>query len=159
MDSAKGMNEHVTWGQTLYGLIGIQAVNWWSEVKWKLLGCVQLFATPYSPWNSLGQNSGVGSLSPLQGIYPTQGSNPGLPYCRWILYQLSHKGSPRILEWVAYLFSSGSSNPGIEMRFPALQADSLPTELSGDDDEFQLFLLWCVFMPTHPSPCYIYSWT
>ena len=55
----------------------------------------------YSPWNSLGQNTGVGSLSLLQGIFPTQGSNPGLPHCRWILHQLSHKRSPRILEWVA----------------------------------------------------------
>ena len=65
----------------------------------------------YSPWNFPGQNTGVGSLSLLQGIFPTQGSNPGLPLCRWILYQLSHKGSPRILEWVAYPFSSGSSQP------------------------------------------------
>ena len=65
----------------------------------------------YSPWNSLGQNTGVGSLSLLQGIFPTQGSNPGVPHCRWILYQLSHKGSPRILEWVAYPFSKGSSQP------------------------------------------------
>ena len=48
----------------------------------------------YSPWNSPGQNTGVGSLSPLQGIFPTQGSNPDLPHCRRILYQLSHKGSP-----------------------------------------------------------------
>ena len=44
----------------------------------------------YSPWNSPGQNTGVGSLSLLQGICLTQGSNPGLPYCRWILYQLSY---------------------------------------------------------------------
>ena len=51
----------------------------------------------YSPWNSPGQNTEVGSLSLLQGIFPTQGSNPGLPHCRQILYQLSHKGSPRIL--------------------------------------------------------------
>ena len=63
----------------------------------------------YSPWNSPGQNTEVGSLSLLQGIFPTQGSNPGLLHCRWILYQLSHKGSPRILEWVAYPFSRGSS--------------------------------------------------
>ena len=48
----------------------------------------------YSPWNSLGQNTGVGSHSPLQGIFPTQGSNPGLPHCRQILYQLRHNGSP-----------------------------------------------------------------
>ena len=43
------------------------------------------------PWNSPGQNTGVGSLSLLQGIFPTQGSNPGLPHCRQILYQLSHE--------------------------------------------------------------------
>ena len=48
----------------------------------------------YIPWNSPGQNTGVGSLSLLQGIIPTQGSNPGLPNCRQILYQLSHQGSP-----------------------------------------------------------------
>ena len=65
----------------------------------------------YSPWNSPGQNTGLGSLSLLQGIFPTQGSNPGLLHCRQILYQLSHKGSPRILEWVAYPFSSRSSRP------------------------------------------------
>ena len=46
----------------------------------------------YSPWNSPGQNTRVGCHSLLQGIFPTQGSNPGLPYCRWILHQLSHKG-------------------------------------------------------------------
>ena len=48
----------------------------------------------HSPWNSVGQNTGVGSLSLLQGIFPTQGSNPDLPHRRWILYQLSHMGSP-----------------------------------------------------------------
>ena len=48
----------------------------------------------YSPWNSLGQNPGVGSLSLLQGIFPTQGLNSGPLHCRQILYQLSHKGSP-----------------------------------------------------------------
>ena len=48
----------------------------------------------YSPWNSPGQNAGVGGCSLLQGIFPTQGLNPVLPHCRQILYQLSHKGSP-----------------------------------------------------------------
>ena len=48
----------------------------------------------YSPWNSLGQNTGVGSLSLLQGIFPTQESNWGLLHCRQILYQLSYEGSP-----------------------------------------------------------------
>ena len=47
----------------------------------------------YSSWNSLGQNTRVGSLSLLQGIFPTQGSNPGLSHCRWILYHLSHRRS------------------------------------------------------------------
>ena len=64
-----------------------------------------------SPWNSPGQNTGVGRFSLPQGISPTQGSNPGLPYCRWILYQLSPKGNLRALEWVTYSFSSGSSWP------------------------------------------------
>ena len=85
------------------------------------------------PWDSPGQNTGVGSLSLLQGIFPTQASNPGLPHCRQILYQLesevaqscptlcdpvdcSPPGSSihgilqaKILEWVAISFSRGSS--------------------------------------------------
>ena len=77
------------------------------------------------------KNTGVVSLSLFQGIFPNQGSNPGLPHCRWILYQLSHKGSPKMLEWVAYPFSSESSRPRNQTGSPALQADSLPTELSG----------------------------
>ena len=56
-----------------------------------------------SPSNSPGQNTGVGSLSLLQGIFPTQGLNQDLPHYSRILYQLSHKGSPRILEWVPSL--------------------------------------------------------
>ena len=63
----------------------------------------------YSPWNSPGQNTRVCSLSLLQGIFSTQGSNPCLPHCGLILYQLSHRGSPRMLEWVTYCFSRGSS--------------------------------------------------
>ena len=57
----------------------------------------------YTPWNSLGQNIGVGTFSLLQGISPTQRLNPGLPHCRQILYQLSHKGGwqiPRSAWWV-----------------------------------------------------------
>ena len=59
------------------------------------------------PMDYIGQNTGVGSFSLLQGIFPTQGSNPGLSHCRWILYHLIHKGSPRVLEWVAYPFPQG----------------------------------------------------
>ena len=44
-----------------------------------------------------GQNTGAGSCSRLQGIFPTQGLNPGLPHCRWILNLLSHQGSPDLL--------------------------------------------------------------
>ena len=54
-------------------------------ILWEPMDC--------SPWNSPGQNTGVGSLSLLQGIFPTQGSNPCLLHCRRILYQLSHKFS------------------------------------------------------------------
>ena len=57
------------------------------------------------------QNTGVGTLSFLLGIFPTQRSKPGLLHCRQILYKLSHKGSSGLLEWVAYPFSSGSSPP------------------------------------------------
>ena len=69
-----------------------------------------------STWNSPGQNTGLGSLSLLQRIFPTEGLNPGLPHYRQILYQLSHKGSPRMLELVTYPFSSGSSRPRNQTR-------------------------------------------
>ena len=81
--------------------------------------------------DSPDKNTGGGGHALLQGIFPTQGQNPGLPHCRWILYQLSHKGSPRILKWVACPFSRGSSDPAIEPVSPVLQTDSLPAELPG----------------------------
>ena len=61
--------------------------------------------------DSPGRNIGVGCHAPLQAIFPSQGSNPGLPHCGQILSQLSHHGSPRILEWVASPFSRASSGP------------------------------------------------
>ena len=89
-----------------------------SEVKWsESCSVMSNSLRPYelhrlcSPWDFLGQNTGVGSFSLFQGIFPTQGLNPGLPHCKWILYQLRHKGSPRILEWVAYPFFIRSSQP------------------------------------------------
>ena len=67
--------------------------------------------------NSPGQNAGVGSLSLLQGIFPTQGSNPGLPHCRWILYLLSHKGSKNTgvgsLSLFQWIFPTQESNQGL----------------------------------------------
>ena len=98
----------------------------------KLLSHVWLFAAPwtiYSPWNSPGQNTRVGSFPLLQGIFPTQGSNPGFPHCRQVLYQLSHKGSPRILEWVVYPFSSRSSWLRNRTGVSCIAGDSLPTIL------------------------------
>jgi len=72
------------------------------KVKLKLLSCVQLFATPWivactkllHPWDFQGKSTGVGCHCLLQGIFPTQGSNPGLSHCRQMLYRLSHQGSP-----------------------------------------------------------------
>ena len=59
--------------------------------------------------DSSGKSTGVCCHSLLQKIFPTQGLNPGLLHCRQILYPLNHQVSPRILEWVAYPFSRGSS--------------------------------------------------
>ena len=85
----------------------------------QLLSRVILFVTPWTSAHqvplSLGilqaKNTGIGCHTLLQGIFSTQGLNLGFPHCRWILYHLSHQGSPRILEWVAYTFSRGSSQP------------------------------------------------
>ena len=80
--------------------------------------------------NSSAKNTGVGCHALLQGIFPTQGSNSGLLHCRWILYHLSHQGSPRILEWVAYPFSRGSSWPRNRTRVSCIEgkvAQSCPT--------------------------------
>ena len=90
------------------GSASLKVSMWVSESR----SVVSDFLQPHglhSTWNSPGQNTSVGSPSLLQGIFPTQRLNPGLPHCRQILYQLSHEGSPRIQEWVAYIFSSGSS--------------------------------------------------
>ena len=81
--------------------------------------------------DSPGKNIIVGCHALLQGIYPTQGSNPGLLHCRWILYCLSHQGSPRILKWVAYPFSQGSSWPRNWTRVSSTAGGFLPAELQG----------------------------
>ena len=65
----------------------------------------------YSLWNSPGQKTGFICPFLPHGIFPTQGSNPGPPHCRQILYYLNHQGSPRILEWVASPFFWGSYPP------------------------------------------------
>ena len=74
----------------------------------------------------------MGSLSLLPGIFLTQGLNPGLPHCRWILYQPSHQGNPKNKGVDSlFLLQRDLPDPGIKPESPALQADSLPTELSG----------------------------
>ena len=80
--------------------------------------------------DSPGKNTRMSCHVLLQGIFPIQRSNTGLLHCRQILYHLSHQGSPRILQWIAYPFSRGSSKPR-NQRSPALQTDSLPAELPG----------------------------
>ena len=77
-----------------------------ASVPTVLLGMTLRPQILYSPWNALSQNSGVGSLSLLQGIFPTQGSNPGLLHCMLIPYQLSHKGSPLCILEIIYYFHS-----------------------------------------------------
>ena len=65
--------------------------------KWKSFSCIQLFATPWTIQSmEFSRPEYWSGLSLLQGIFPTQESNPGFPHCWRILYQLSHKGSPRI---------------------------------------------------------------
>ena len=96
--------------------------------------------------DSPSKNTRVGCHALLHGIFPTQGSIPGLPHCGWILYRLSHQGSPRILEWVAYPFSRGSSRS----RNHTWHLSLLPTPrslyilLKGDALSAQP-------TPTHPS--------
>ena len=58
--------------------------------------CLTLCDPVDCPWNSPGQNTLMDSLSLLQGIFPTQGLNPGLLYGKWVLYQLSYHGSPKL---------------------------------------------------------------
>ena len=65
----------------------------WSETCSAMSNSLQPHGL-YSLWNSPGKNTWVGSHSLLQGIFPTHGSNSSLPHCWWIIYQLSHKGSP-----------------------------------------------------------------
>ena len=123
---------------------------------------------PYSPWNSPGQNAGVGSLSLLQGIFPTQGSNSGLLHCSQILYQLSHKGSPRILEWVDYLsllqgiFPTQESNWGL-MNFRQilyqLSYQGSPDMLSYVTVEIVILTLWFSMKTRWTRNCVCCSWS
>ena len=106
--------------------IRCQSVGHW---KWKLLSRVWLcdpMDCSLPGWNSPGQNTAVGSRSLRQGIYPTEGSNPGLPHYRWILYDLSHQGNPCDILWSYCLLPSPWKTEhfllveGCLLRFPRL---------------------------------------
>ena len=114
----------------------------------------------YSPCNSPGQNAGVGGLSLLQEIFPTLGLNPCLPHCRQILYQLSHKGSPRIMEWVAYPFSSRSSRPRTWTEV-ACSADGFFTNwaIREPQGKPQLWKTACNYCPFSPASKAQHLWT
>ena len=82
-----------------------------------------------SLWDSPGQNAGVGSLSLLQGIFPAQGLNPRLPHCRWILYQLSHQGSPIkcTVQYKMHLKCYAISTPSISETFHRVKLKFCPS--------------------------------
>ena len=108
----------------------------------------------YSPWNSPDQNIGAGSHSLLQGIFPTQGSNPALPHCRRTLYQLSRRGSPRTLEQVAIPFSRGSSWPRNRTRVSCIAGGFFTTWATREAQEYQsgsLSLLQWIFPTQEPN--------
>ena len=85
-------------------LVAQLCLNLWDPMDYSLTGSSVHGDSP-------DKNTGVNCQALLQGIFSTQGQNPGLQNCRWILYHLNHQGSPRILEWVAYHFSRGSFQP------------------------------------------------
>ena len=99
--------------------------------------CPTLCNSMDSPWNSPGQNTGVGSFFLLQGIFPTQGSNPGLPQCGRILSQLSHKE--------AFLIPTSQSDPTYLETLPHWVRVPFPVFLI-------LHLLWCFYCAPTSSP-------
>ena len=106
-------------GEMVLGFKIIQSVTYWcyygkSARKSKSCSVVYDSLWPhglYSPWNSPGQKTGVGSLSLLQGIFPSQELEPRCPALPADSLPAEPQGSPRILEWVDYPFSRGSSRP------------------------------------------------
>ena len=98
----RDLRNRLTW-LWIWGLVGLKSLTLWDPMD-------------YTVHRILQANIGMGSLSLLYGIFPNQVLNPGIPYYRQIFYQLSHNRSQRILEWVAYLFSSGSSQPRNQTR-------------------------------------------
>ena len=109
----------------------------------------------WPPWtvasvhgDSPGKNADVGCHALLQGIFLTQGSNPGLSHCGQILYHLSHQGSPRILEWVAYSFFRGSSQPRNQTRVSCIAGGFFTSWATGKPMQASRSILF-----TKKQPC------
>ena len=107
-----------------------------------------------SPWNSPGQNTGVGSLSLFQGIFPTQGSNPGLSHFRQIVYQRS-QGKPK--------YTGGSSLVLLEQIFPTQEsnwglctAGRLPGKPPNDDAHYEPARSQTWTLLIHSQLCIVY---
>ena len=134
-------------------LFTVPAPHYSLEVK--SLSRARLFATPWTvactkllrPWDFLGKSTGVGCCFLLQGIFPTQGSKPGLPHCRQTIYRLSHQGSPTSLltqyqlqsqslnhspEWHSTLFSHPSFSKSLGKASALIKSYSTcSTQLTG----------------------------
>ena len=134
--------------KTVSGLLISLQAEWnlrFSKWNWKPLCHVQFFATPWTSrgsWNSPGHNTEVVSCFLLQWTFPTQGSNPGLPHCRRILYQLSHQGSPRMLQWVAIPFSREPFPPRDRTQVSCIVGRFFTNWATRE-------LLWSVFISIH----------
>ena len=134
------------WGHSIFcsvyvcvSLLCLPLIKW----KRKSFSCVWLFVTPR---NSPGQNTGVGSSSLLQGIYPIQGSNPGLPNCRQILYQLSHQGSATTETQSVFTPITSVPNPNRFNKYFWLNIPNLLARQSGKIAQvgFKVLIAHCV---------------
>ena len=119
-------------------------------MKVKVAQSVWLLVTPWTIQAVKFSRPGYWSgNSLLQGIFPTQRSNPGLLHCRQILYQLNHRGSSRILEWVAYPFSRGSSWPRNWTRVSCIAGRFFTNWAMREALSFCMYLLCdCYLFPT-----------
>ena len=112
----------------------------------------------YSPWNSPGQNTEVGSLSLLQVIFPTQGLNPGFLLCRRILYQLSHKGIVCVRNWPILFFEGLSDSPRLKKQLLSLLSVCM-SHLPGHRDRSLLITYLSISVQKDGSSClWVSSW-
>ena len=109
--------------------------------KWKSV--TQLCLTLYSPWNSPAKNTGVGNLSLLQGIFPTQGSNPNLLHCRRNLYQLSQKGCKTMKFIISHsIFTGKESTCNVGDSGLICRLGRLPGEGNGNPFQYSWRFPW-----------------